>query len=70
MITDVAGYILKTLNIQKILRKTQKSNNPLKTKRILKMKDKLMGRQVFACSLPVGVILLSSLVSYATPLRV
>ena len=62
----------KTLNNQKILRKTHKSNkinNLLETKRILNMKYKLMGRPVFTCSLPDGAILPSSPPS-VTPLRV
>jgi len=57
---------LKSLNNQKILQKTQKGNNLLKTKRILKMKYKLMGWPVFTRSLPGGAILPSSPVSYAT----
>jgi len=56
----------KTLINQKILQNTQKSNNLLKTKRILKMKYKLMGRPVYTCDLPGGAILPSSPVSYAT----
>jgi len=37
MYPDVDGYT-KTLNHQNVLRKTQKNNNLLKTKRILKPK--------------------------------
>jgi len=39
---DVDGYT-KTLNHRKILQKTRKNNNPLKTKRILKPKYNLSG---------------------------
>jgi len=48
---DVDGYA-KTLNHQKILRKTKKMKNLLKTKRILKPKYKLSGGPVFIISLP------------------
>jgi len=42
----------KTLNHRKIIRKTYKNNNLLKTKRMLKPKYKLSGRPVFTFSLP------------------
>jgi len=50
---DVDGC-KKALHIWKILRKAQKNNNLMKTKRILKPKYKLSGRPVFTVSLPVG----------------
>ena len=48
---DVDGYT-KTLNHRIILRKTQKDNNLLKTKRMPKPKCKLNGVPVFTFSLP------------------
>ena len=51
---DVDGYF-KTLNHQKILRKTQK-DNLLKTKRLLISKYKLSGVPVFAFILAGGTI--------------
>ena len=42
----------KTLNHRKIIRKTHKNNNLLKTKGMLKPKYKLDGRSVFTFSLP------------------
>ena len=56
----------ETLINQKILQNTQKSNNLLKTKRILKIKYKLMGRPVFTCGLPGGGFSRLLPVSYAT----
>jgi len=52
--------IFKTPKQPENIRKTQKGNNLPKTKRILKMKYKLMGRPAFTCSLPGGAILPSS----------
>jgi len=49
-----------------ILWKTQKNDNLLKTKRILKLKYKLNGDPVFAFSLPGGKFAPLSPVSYAT----
>jgi len=40
--------------------KNDKRNNLLKTKRIIKIKYELMGRPIFACSLPGGAIRPSS----------
>jgi len=56
----------KTPNNQKILRKSQKINNLLKTKRIQNMKYKLMGRPVFHVACQVGRFFPLPAVSYAT----
>ena len=48
-----------------ILWKTQKNDNLLKTKRILKLKYKLNGDPVFAFGLPVGQFAPLPPVSYA-----
>jgi len=48
---DVDGCT-KILNHRKIIRKTHKNNNVLKTKRMLKPKYKLSGRPAFTFILP------------------
>jgi len=62
---DVDGYS-NTLNHRKILLKTQKSNNSLNSKRILKPKYKLSEGPVFKYDLP-GVAVRSSALSSLTP---
>jgi len=66
---DVVGYT-RTLNHRKRLRKTQKSNKLLETKRILKPKYKLCGCWVFTFSFSVGDSPFCNLDSQATPLTI
>jgi len=56
MVNPVVDGYTKTLHHRKIVRKIQKYNNLLKTKRFLKPKYKLRGGPIFAFSLPVGAI--------------
>jgi len=68
MVNPAVDVCTKTLYHRKLFRKTQKSNNLLKTKRILKPKYKLSGEQVFTFSLPGGQFV--PLAPSATPLAV